>query len=71
MSKKTTKRQRDLSVKLKASFAIQVHLDELVMIKETSSLIGELPEDSKKFIELMENTLIDSLKIIFPKPFDA
>jgi len=71
MAKKTNRKQRDLSIRLKTSFAIQVHLNELLILKRTAEEVGLTAEESRVFIDLMEATLLESIEIIFPKPFEA
>ena len=71
MAKRTNKKQRDLSIRLKTSFAIQVHLEEFSILKKTAEEAGLTAEESKVFIDLMESTLIESIKVVFPKSFEA
>jgi len=71
MAKKPNKKQVRFSIRLKTSFAIQAHLDEFALLKETAEDLGLSEEETKPFIDLMETALIDSLKIIFPKDFEA
>ena len=71
MAKKPNKKQVRFSIRLKTSFAIQAHLDEFALLKETAEDLGLSEEETKPFIDLMEAALIDSLKIIFPKDFEA
>jgi hypothetical protein len=69
MSKKVNKKQRDLSIRLKTSFAVQTHIEELVYLRQKISDTGV--EGQEEFLELMEDVLAESLLIIFPKPFEA
>jgi hypothetical protein len=69
MSKKVNKKQRDLSIRLKTSFAVQTHIEELVYLKQ--KIIDTGVEGQEEFLELMEDVLAESLLIIFPKPFEA
>jgi hypothetical protein len=69
MSKKVNKKQRDLSIRLKTSFAVQTHIEELVYLKQ--KIIDTGVEGQEEFLELMEDILAESLLIIFPKPFEA
>ena len=71
MAKKANRKQRDLSIRLKTSFAIQVHLGEFMALKRTAEEVGLTAEESKVFIDLMEATLLESIKLIFPKSFEA
>jgi hypothetical protein len=69
MKKKPNKKQREFSIRLKTSFAVQTHINELVYIKEKATEFGI--EEGEEFIKLMEDVLEESIKIIFPKPFEA
>jgi hypothetical protein len=69
MSKKVNKKQRDLSIRLKTSFAVQTHIEELVYLRQ--KIIDTGVEGQEEFLELMEDVLAESLLIIFPKPFEA
>ena len=71
MAKKPNKKQVRFSIRLKTSFAIQTHLEEFAMLKKTAEDLGLTEEETKPFVELMETALFDSLKIIFPKDFEA
>ncbi len=71
MAKKTNIKQRKFSIKLKTCFVLQVHLEELDMIKETASQFPEPIPEHNEFIEMMVEALCKSLHIIFPNPFDA
>ena len=69
--KKSNNKQRDFSTRLKTSFAIQSHLDEfdelLAMAKES----GITGEEYEVLCKIMEEAIAESLKMIFPKPFEA
>ena len=69
MKKKPNKKQRDFSIRLKTSFAVQTHIKELVYLKEKAAEVGI--DEGEEFIKLMEDVLAESIKIIFPKPFEA
>ena len=69
MKKRPNKKQRDFSIRLKTSFAVQTHLEEILALKEKAIEVG-LSKDNE-FIQIMEEALADSISIIFPKPFEA
>ena len=69
MSKKINKKQRDLSIRLKTSFAVQTHIEELLYFRQ--KMIEAGVDEGEDFIKLMEDVLTESLSIIFPKPFEA
>ncbi len=71
MAKKPNKKQIRFSIRLKTSFAIQAHIEEFALLKQTAEDLGLSKDESKPFIELMETALFESLKIIFPKDFEA
>ena len=59
------------SVRLKTSFAIHSTLLEIDNLKKVMKEIPELDEGENPFIQILEETLIESLNIIFPNPFEA
>lgn len=69
MKKRPNKKQRDFSIRLKTSFAVQTHLEEIMALKQRAEEVG-LSKDNE-FIQIMEEALVDSISIIFPKPFEA
>jgi len=71
MAKKPNRKQVRFSIRLKTSFAIQAHIEEFALLKKTAEDLGLSLEERKPFIDLMEKALFDSLKIIFPKDFEA
>ncbi len=69
--KKKLSKAHSTSVKLKTSFAIHSTLLEIDNLKEVMKGIPELKEGDNPFIQMLEETLIESLDIIFPVPFEA
>ena len=67
--KKPNKKQRDFSIRLKTSFAVQSHLDEICYLKEKLQEAGI--QDQNDFIKIMEDVLLESLNVIFPKAIEA
>ena len=68
--RKKKSKAKETSIRLKTSFAIQSSLEELDNLKKALELIPEI-SGSNPFIDLLEETVIESLDIIFPKPFEA
>tara|TARA_R100000808_G_C2109533_1_gene124053 strand:- start:652 stop:870 length:219 start_codon:yes stop_codon:yes gene_type:complete len=72
MPKKSNKdKVRELSIRLKTSMAIQTHLVEMDKIKEAAALFVDEPLADSAFIKIMEETLFESLAMVFPVPFEA
>ena len=70
--KKKLSKAHIASVRLKTSFAIQSTLLEIDNLKRVMKGLPELSEGGENpFIQLLEETLIESLDIIFPEPFEA
>jgi len=67
--KKPNKKQRDFSIRLKTSFAVQSHLEEINYLKQKLEEAGL--QEQNDFIKIMEDVLFESLKVIFPKDIEA
>lgn len=70
MSKDEKMKAKQLSIKLKTSFAINIHLEELDKLKKVLDELDQT-EDNDPFIKLMQETLFETLGIVFPEPFEA
>ena len=71
MTNKASKKQRNFSIKLKTCFAIQSHIDEFNQLIALAKESGVSDEECEALCEIMENAIAESLKTVFPKPFEA
>ena len=71
MEKRTNRKQRDFSIRLKTSFAVQVHIEELEAMVKIAYEAGLSEEERATFIDIMHEALFKSIATIFPTPFDA
>ena len=69
--KKSNNKQRELSIRLKTSFAIQAHIKEFDYLISLAKETGISDEEYKVLCQIMEDAIAESLKTIFPKPFEA
>ena len=69
--KKSNNKQLNFSIRLKTSFAIQSHLDEFDELLTMAKECGITGEEYEVLCKIMEEAIAESLKMIFPKPFEA
>jgi hypothetical protein len=69
--KKPNNKQRNFSIRLKTSFAIQAHIDEFDELMSMARESGITGEEYEVLCKIMEEAIAESLKMIFPKPFEA
>ena len=68
---KSKKKKHSLSIRLKTSFAIQSHLVEFSYLMKVVDQYDDSFEEKEQIMNILLDALSESLRVVFPEPFEA